>query len=84
MCILFCIWLFYISNAYCFLACLHYVHLTSFTCRLWDLKAGLLLQTMIGHSERVVAVALAANGEKALSASSDGTVKVWSTDVHSR
>lgn len=52
--------------------------------RLWDLKAGLLLQTMVGHSEKVVAVALTANGEKALSASSDGTIKVWSTDVHSR
>ena len=52
--------------------------------RLWDLRAGQLLQTMEGHSDRVTAIALTADGEKALSGSSDGSINVWSTNMHSR
>lgn len=59
-------------------------HLPTNPTRLWDLQAGQLLQTMVGHSDRVTAIALTADGEKALSGSSDGSINVWSTNMHSR
>lgn len=74
----------YIMNTLFVLAYFKCLWLPFHPFRLWDLQAGQLLQTMVGHSDRVAAVALTADGEKALSASSDGSINVWSTDVHSR
>jgi WD40 repeat protein len=47
------------------------------TLKVWNLDTGHMLRTMKGHSGTVWAVAVTADGERALSASEDRTVKVW-------
>jgi WD40 repeat protein len=43
----------------------------------WDLESGQPLRTLNGHSGRVVALAVTADGKQAISASLDETIRVW-------
>ena len=45
--------------------------------RLWDPRDGSKVAKLRGHSDNVRALALSHDGTKALSGSSDGTVKLW-------
>jgi WD40 repeat protein len=45
--------------------------------KVWDLAAGLELFTLSGHSDSGWAVAMRADGLRAISASDDGTLKLW-------
>ena len=45
--------------------------------RLWDPRAGSKVAKLRGHTDNVRALALSHDGTKALSGSSDGTVKLW-------
>ena len=47
--------------------------------RVWDLSTGAHLGTLHGHSDRVYAVAVSADGETVVSAAADDTVRLWST-----
>jgi WD40 repeat protein len=47
------------------------------TVRLWRAGDGGLARTLQGHTQDVNAVALSADGQVLVSASSDGTVRVW-------
>ncbi|MDT9313928.1 WD40 repeat domain-containing protein, partial [Limnospira sp. Paracas R14] len=44
---------------------------------LWDLEQGRELATLSGHSSGVLAVAIAPDGKRAVSASLDNTLKLW-------
>ncbi|HEX5750344.1 MAG TPA: hypothetical protein VFZ09_29200 [Archangium sp.] len=48
---------------------------------MWDLETSCLLATIDGHSNSVSACAVLPDGRRALSASADGTLKLW--DLHS-
>jgi WD40 repeat protein len=54
---------------------------------LWPLRANLerpregCLRTLIGHTDRVEAVAIAPDGKTAISASYDYTLKIWDTET---
>jgi WD40 repeat protein len=50
---------------------------------MWDLEQGALFKTMEGHKGEVAGVALTGSGDKAISGSVDGTVKIWNTDLNS-
>jgi WD40 repeat protein len=50
---------------------------------MWDLEQGALFKTMEGHKGEVTGVALTESGDKAVSGSVDGTVKIWNTDLNS-
>jgi WD40 repeat protein len=43
----------------------------------WDLASGRELRTLAGHSDAVNAVAVTVDGQRAVSASNDETLKVW-------
>lgn len=43
----------------------------------WDLESGRLTKKLVGHSERVLAVAFAPDGDHLVSSGQDYTVKVW-------
>ncbi|KAB8161219.1 protein kinase [Streptomyces sp. 3MP-14] len=45
----------------------------------WELPAGRRLPDLAGHTDTVYALAVAPDGRRALSASLDGTVRVWDT-----
>jgi WD40 repeat protein len=45
--------------------------------RVWDLDGGELLATLTGHEDWVVAVAVTPDGDRIVSGSGDGTVRVW-------
>src|SRR5205085_4397106 len=45
--------------------------------RLWDATTGQLLRTFVGHTDQVRAAAVYAEGKRFLSASFDGTVRLW-------
>jgi len=44
---------------------------------LWDLERGHELHTLTGHTDIVYAVAVTPDGQRAVSASYDSTLKVW-------
>ena len=46
------------------------------TVKVWS-RAGTLLQTLVGHSDRVNSVAFSPSGKVIVSASDDGTIKLW-------
>ncbi|PSB32648.1 hypothetical protein [Stenomitos frigidus] len=46
------------------------------TVKVWN-RAGTLLQTLTGHSDRVTSVAFSPSGAVIVSASNDGTMKLW-------
>jgi WD40 repeat protein len=43
----------------------------------WDLETGGEVRTLSGHSQSVWGVAVTSDGRRAVSASSDSTLKVW-------
>lgn len=45
--------------------------------QLWDLKRGIWLQTLQGHTERVQSLAYSPSGELLASGGTDGTVRLW-------
>jgi WD40 repeat protein len=47
------------------------------TVKVWDLETGKAVHTLEGHSAYVTDVSLTADGKRAVSASSDGTLMVW-------
>ncbi len=47
------------------------------TLKLWDLETGREISTLRGHKNSVNAVAIAPDGQIAVSASSDNTLKLW-------
>lgn len=49
------------------------------TLTIWDTINGLELTTFIGHSNRVIDVAISNDGQIAISISEDHTIKVWNT-----
>ncbi len=55
-----------------------------FVYRLWYVPSAESVQVMCGHKAAVNAVVMTTNGTKTVSGSSDGTIKVWNTDVSSR
>jgi WD40 repeat protein len=44
---------------------------------LWDLESGENLRTFEGHTGRVNSVAVTPDGKRAISASSDNTLRLW-------
>ena len=48
---------------------------------MWDLETGRALRTLEGHSDTVNGVAVTADGRRAVSASSDKTLKVWDLET---
>jgi WD40 repeat protein len=51
------------------------------TVRVWDLDAGTLLHTLTGHDHGVWAVAVGADGRRAVSGGGDGEARVWDLDA---
>ena len=45
--------------------------------RIWDTASGRLLNTLVGHSFYVNAVAFSPDDRRLASASSDGAIKLW-------
>jgi WD40 repeat protein len=45
--------------------------------RVWDLKSGLCLRTLEGHTAGVSCVVIMSDGHNVVSGSKDGTIKVW-------
>ena len=48
--------------------------------RLWDLISGSCLHEFTGHQKQVLDVALTPDGNRILSSSEDGTLRLWETD----
>ena len=55
-----------------------------FSHRRWYVPTGHCLHTMKGHSAAVNAVAMTCDGNKAISGSSDRTIKIWNSDPESK
>ncbi|KAI9656850.1 MAG: hypothetical protein M1821_003489 [Bathelium mastoideum] len=49
------------------------------TIKLWDTASGVLLQSLQGHSNRVVSIAFSLNSKKLASGSHDKTIRLWNT-----
>jgi WD40 repeat protein len=49
--------------------------------RVWDLETGECLRTLEGHTRSIEAVALHADGRRALTGSMDKTVRVWDLET---
>ena len=47
---------------------------------LWDLVSCTLLQTFVGHNERVTSIDFSADGQLLVSGSSDRTIRIWNRD----
>jgi WD40 repeat protein len=47
------------------------------TVKVWDAQTGQDLLTLQGHTDPVSSVAVSADGQRIISGSWDGTVKVW-------
>jgi WD40 repeat protein len=52
---------------------------TDTTARLWDVQTGTLIAALLGHQAAINSVAFSAsdNGRHILTASGDGTVRIW-------
>jgi WD40 repeat protein len=46
----------------------------------WDIETGAPLKTLAGHTARIVALSIAPDGRRAVSASVDGTMRIWDLD----
>lgn len=47
------------------------------TVKIWDLKTGSLLRTLVGHHDSVISVSISPDGQLLASGSGDNTIKVW-------
>lgn len=61
-----------------------FAHYLSMPSRLWYVPTAQCLHVMRGHTAAVNAVAMTTDGSKTISGSSDGSTKVWNTDIASR
>ena len=52
-----------------------YLYANTFVCRVWDLMSGECKNTLKGHTENVLSVAISADGQTAVSGSEDKTVR---------
>ncbi|NEO24798.1 MAG: hypothetical protein F6K57_37590, partial [Moorea sp. SIO4A5] len=50
------------------------------TVKLWDVKTGMEIRTLLGHSGAVTSLSFSPDGTILASGISDGTVKLWSKD----
>jgi WD40 repeat protein len=48
-----------------------------YSLELWDLPSGAILRTLEGHTQRVTAVAVMADGRRTLSGSDEHTLRLW-------
>ena len=48
------------------------------TCKIWNVKSGQCVNTLRGHNDEILDVAFNANGTKLVTASADGTSRVYS------
>lgn len=51
--------------------------------RVWDVMSGTLLATLVGHTSAIVDVDWSSGGSRIVTASDDGTLRVWDANVHS-
>ena len=51
--------------------------------KVWDLKSGTLIKTLLGHDDRVISVSISHDSKFIVSGSSDKTVKVWDLEYPS-
>ncbi len=49
--------------------------------RLWDLDRRACLAAYVGHTDRILDADISADGERIVSASSDGTARLWPGDL---
>ena len=54
------------------------------TVKLWDVKTGLMLQSLAGHSDEVTSVEFSPDGKLLASGSLDGTIILWGIDGTNR
>jgi WD40 repeat protein len=47
------------------------------TIRIWDLKAGKVVQSLFGHTNNVYSVAFSSNHQRLASAGADRTIRIW-------
>ena len=52
------------------------------TARLWDVQTGEEVRRFTGHTNKVRDVAFSPDGKYILTASDDGTARLWLTDLH--
>ncbi len=55
----------------------HYMLAGTYQLQLWNLDTGELVNTFIGHRDRVTSVAFSPNGKQAVTGSWDNTVIIW-------
>jgi WD40 repeat protein len=53
------------------------------TIKLWDVKSGRELRSLVGHAGGIYRAVFSSDGEQIASASRDGTVKIWNTKTGS-
>ena len=51
--------------------------------RIWDAASGSLIATLVGHTSAIEDVDWSHDGSRIVTASDDGTVRVWDANVHS-
>ena len=51
------------------------------TAKIWSVKTGECLHTLVGHEAKVTSVKFSLNGSKIVTASNDGTAKVWNAET---
>ncbi len=49
--------------------------------KIWEIKSGLLLKTLYGHTSTVLSISCFHKGDFFISSSSDSTIKIWSIDT---
>lgn len=50
---------------------------TDYVLRVWDIASGRVIQELEGHTNNITALAISSDGQRALSASADRSVRVW-------
>ena len=52
--------------------------------RIWDAESGAEIATLYGHDLSVMSLALSRDGERVVSASRDGPIRLWQTAINSQ